>query len=253
LTVRNVISVLRDLIWPSIDPLTKEQANRQQERWSSEPEADRLLLIDLRRRDSKQIEGAFEQVSQLVKEEKERGDSVSSRLTSILGMISVSAAISLGVLTAVVRGGLSTIPRGLAILVACLAFYSIAQLCCSLLAALRGLSRRSSYSLTLSDVLPKKLESWGTYRVRHIDELLKVLKDQDSANNERVNNMAVAHVGLRNFLCAMLLESLLFCVALAAPARGAQAGEVRTEQEAAESSSSHPTALGGSSGAESHP
>jgi hypothetical protein len=211
LTVRNVISVLRDLIWPSIDPLTKEQANRQQERWSSEPEADRLLLIDLRRRDSKQIEGAFEQVSQLV------------------------------------------IPRGLAILVACLAFYSIAQLCCSLLAALRGLSRRSSYSLTLSDVLPKKLESWGTYRVRHIDELLKVLKDQDSANNERVNNMAVAHVGLRNFLCAMLLESLLFCVALAAPARGAQAGEVRTEQEAAESSSSHPTALGGSSGAESHP
>jgi hypothetical protein len=83
------------------------------------------------------------------------------------------------------------------------------QLCIAILAAVRGLSRKSYLATTATDVLPHGGETRPDFLRRRINGCFTLLWDHQDINNQKVTRMAVAHRAMNNFLCGLILIGVL--------------------------------------------
>ncbi|MGA2261836.1 MAG: hypothetical protein ABSH28_10400 [Acidobacteriota bacterium] len=129
-----------------------------------------------------------------------RGQSVDSRLTSIVGLCSIAGTIVFG--TLLVKATMP--PLGWWRWVMALGgLYLTAQLCAAILAAVRGLARREYLAI---DPFPyPRGEAKTLHQRRRIGEYSEAILDHRIRNDEKVTQMAVAHRALMNFLVTLLL------------------------------------------------
>jgi hypothetical protein len=141
----------------------------------------------------------------LLEGEQKRQQSIDARLTTVTGLSSIAASVVFGTL-------LTTAPRTrtlLPVLLLILLAYLVIQLVCAMLAAVRGLERRSYAALTCSQVLPADGESPKTYHQHQLEQVVDVLLDNREQNNEKMTQMAVAHCALKNFIAGLAVFAVL--------------------------------------------
>ncbi|MGH9429269.1 MAG: hypothetical protein ACRD2L_23550, partial [Terriglobia bacterium] len=146
-----------------------------------------------------------EEWDKLLEWEKERRQSVEARLTTIMGLSSIAGTIVFGGILAQAAGALNVHKVWLRWAMVLGGLYLTMQLCNAIMAAVRGLSRKSYLTLTVADLLPSPGEDRFIYMRRRIAKYREEFADHRLKNDEKVTQMAVAHRAMKNFLVGLLL------------------------------------------------
>jgi hypothetical protein len=209
---------LRDIIWPTVLAATDTEAAVEQGRRDERRDAD-LAAIDGLAAEANQdvLTAASDAVKASFDAEKDRRASVESRLTTVLGMVSIAASIAFGALTSVFGAGFQGVNTPTAVLGAVLMVYAVVQLVNALLAALRGLRRAGYENISPADVLPRSGESRVDHQLRTMRVTVNTRVQHADVNSKKVESMDVAHTALRNFVIAVLLLSGLVASVMVRP------------------------------------
>jgi hypothetical protein len=201
---------LIDLIWPSIEPLTLEEMQSEEQKRQQRTDLSLGRINAMSGRTLEELEAALETCKDLFAREKERRQSVDARLTTVLGLASVAAALTFGGLASQVWQGLSA-PGSLgARVIGILGFYIVLQLLSAVWSSVHGLGRRAYLEPRAEDLLPLPQDTSDAHLKRQMRVYLQSLEDQHAQNSLKVSQMALAHRAVQNFLGGMLLLVLLF-------------------------------------------
>jgi len=133
----------------------------------------------------------------------ERLRTVETKLVALLTLTSVlSAAVTAGFAAAStiqIQEGFPLIPVWLTLF---FVFYIAMHLLRSLWATVAGLMRRGYKQLTCEDIIPEDKEDKVRYKTRIINQKLNHVKWNEWVVNQKVSEMAIAHISLRNALVA---------------------------------------------------
>ena len=133
----------------------------------------------------------------------ERLRAVESKLVAMLTLTSIlSAAVTAGfaaVSTLRPQAGSPRIPLAVGLL---LATYTIVNLLLSVWSTVSGLMRRGFGEISYADLAPREKESEIEYRTRIVNRHLNHAEWNDWVLDQKVSELAVAHVALRNALSA---------------------------------------------------
>lgn len=215
---RRVPEPIRDVIWPAVLPSTVAEDELERQRRDARRDAD-LAAVDALASgvDDQAIADAATAIEASFEAEKARRSSVESRLTTVLGMVSVAASVAFGALTSVFSKGFQGVNTPSAVVGAGLMVYAVVQLVNALLASLRGLQRAGYETIAAADVLPRPGESRAENRLRNMRIGIRTRVQHADVNSRKVEAMAVAHVALRNFVIAVLVLSVLVATVMAWP------------------------------------
>ena len=195
---------VRDCIFPAPRPLDPETVRQQTER----QETDRLEAsrrISALPSDEESLRLYLGDTMRLLAEEQERRTSVESRLTSLMGFISIAGTVVFGGLVAEWAGTLLLRSRIAEWIFTVGALYIALQLFCALMATIRGVSRKAYVADAPLDVIRKVgVPITGHIRER-IRQNLEILESARTVSNSKVEHMAVAHRAIENFLVALLI------------------------------------------------
>lgn len=210
---------LRDRIFPVLEERTPEQTQRDQalrERKLTEAKTRVQAITDEALADVSLVE-----CRKLLDADIVRRTAVETRLSSIVGLTSVAAALTLGILTSQL-GNSFKIPSSCWLKVtSVLVLYIVLQLVAALLAALQGLSRRAGSAQDTDDALPTTNETKLAHRRRQLLACLECIDDHDDGTRDKISSMAVAHEAMKNFFFGVLgLAFVLTVAALFAPDGG---------------------------------
>jgi hypothetical protein len=159
--------------------------------------------------------------------ENERRTSVEARLTTVLGMVSVAAAVVFGALTSVSSRGFEGVSTPVAVVGAGLMIYAVLQLVNALRAALRGLRRTEYLTISPADVLRRPGESSTDCGKRGMRVAVETRMQHADVNSRKVEAMAVAHTALHNFVMAVLVLGVVVAGAMVWPSGSDRALEGR--------------------------
>lgn len=193
-------------IWPSVEPFSADEEQAEENKNRARKERD-LAQVDKQGSELKLLESGLAECKALFEAEQERRRSVMNRLTAVVALTSVLAAVVVGLAPSKLKwsvGGHSSIGWMLFILASILTLYAVVQLLCGLLAAVKGLVRRPYLQPEVVDVLPDKKEIANIIRLR-MKVYIECLHNHQEINNEKVGQMDVAHQAIKNFLWAMLV------------------------------------------------
>ena len=134
---------------------------------------------------------------------EERTRIVESKLVALLTLTSVlSTAVVAGLAAATTLGTLREDARSLAAIAVILVFYVAAQLLFSLWATVAGLMRRGYKQLSPHQIVPQNDENGEMYQIRLLNLQANHTYWNEWVIDQKVSQMAVAHVALRNALTA---------------------------------------------------
>lgn len=203
-------SWLRDVIWPTLEPLTGEQLEEDREKRDALLAADLQRIQELKGREGKDLLDALDECKALLSNEEEHRKGVESRLTTVAGLASVAAAVAFGSLANQVGKG----PQlGLANrLIALLSCYIVLQLVAAVRASVLGLQRRCYFEPQAADVFPAKEEEREVHLLRQMSVYIKYRIYNHETNSGKVDQMAVAHRAITNFLSALLILIVVLSV-----------------------------------------
>jgi hypothetical protein len=205
----DMLWIANDWIIPRARSLSKadsesQQASRREEtvecetRVAALPDEESILVTYLA------------ECSKLLDAEDARRQSVEGRLTSIMGLSSIGATIVFGSILAQAGGTLHVQRVWLRWVLAIGALYLALQLCCAIMAALRGLERQSYLASSTYDVFPLPSgEARSPYLHRQIQNCVSNLADHRTVNGKKVTQMAIAHCAMKNFLWFLLILALV--------------------------------------------
>lgn len=197
-----------DLVFPVAEPLSGEKRAAQEQRDKDELERGKEQVAALPG-DVTLLEGYWGNCKKLLEDESDRRQGVEGRLTTMMGLCSIAATVVFGAIVGAATGTFHTQSMFLRFGLALGALYLTLQLCSAILAAVRGLSRRS-YSVENSDVvLPGKDEDQAKHLRRYMGWCLESLSCHRANNNAKVTQMAVAHRAITNFLVGLIVVALL--------------------------------------------
>ncbi|MFL6605747.1 MAG: hypothetical protein ACJ8R9_31095 [Steroidobacteraceae bacterium] len=206
--LRDVGEWFSDRIYPHAYPLSPDQLRQEAAKVEQELAECQSRLAALPDHDDELMK-VMADFAALVAEERERRTSVEARLTTIVGLVAIAATLLISGLVAEAAGTLQPSVPLARWAIALGAGYLIVQLCCAILAAIRGLQRRGYDALSGSDLL----RPVGMTPVQHLRTrawgLAKMLEDHRAGNRVKVTEMAVAHCALTNFLVGMILLGLV--------------------------------------------
>ncbi len=190
---------LIDCIFPFRQPLSEEEKRANEERRSAAQIEWNHRLANLTT-DEETLSKYVDACKDALDDERERQRGVDSRLTTMIGLSSITATIALGtILTASVQK-----PQWTWVLMALLLYLTL-QTCSTVLAAISGLDRRAYRGSLPFDVLPKQ----GEDRVAHLRRLMQlhhdILMQHQDQNNSKVTQMAVAYRAGRNFILGVIV------------------------------------------------
>jgi hypothetical protein len=199
---------LLDRIFPTVRQLSKAQL-ADQIRQDQDEVTDRRARIAALPNTPETLRQYLDDSIRLLEEDKDRRQSIDSRLTSIMGLSSIAGTVVFGGIIAQVTGTFHAPSSVFRWEMAFGAFYLTLQLCSAISASVRGLSSRPYWVETSAQVLPSKNEPTLDYYGRRIDWFLDALVDTRNQNNSKLTQMRVAYCAIRNFLVALLLIALL--------------------------------------------
>lgn len=181
---------ITDWVWPH---LTGDEPHRptDQDRFSSEH--------------IESLDKASKIFQSCLVEEKERNNSVESRLMALLTLISVLSAVIAASLAAAATT-LSMVKEDekiFAFLAVILVFYVALQILCSLLAVVSGLMRSCYKNLSPNEIVPQGREASDVYQIRLLNLQVNNLCFNEWVINKRVGHMQVSLTALRNALIAI--------------------------------------------------
>jgi len=193
---------LIDLVWPSLEPLRPEDEQKESEKRSKILSGGLDRIEKLRDLPSNELDAILNEVRNLLDNEEERRKSAENRLTSIAGLASVAAAITLGAITR--QTGISA-GNGFSVFALALTnLYLVTQLIRAVFAAIRGLTRQSYLEPVAGDVLPNPEETREDYTKRKVKVLLECAHFNSHVNSTKIDQMAIAHRAVQNFLGGLL-------------------------------------------------
>ncbi|MBI4906995.1 MAG: hypothetical protein HY820_25435 [Acidobacteria bacterium] len=213
LTRRERWQRLRDHIFPLPEPLMPQeeeaiQSHKAEERQTWEA---RVAVITPER-----VGDAYAVCAAALEQERQRRQSIESRLTTMIGLSSIAGTIVFGTL-------LANTPRAGGLLdwliLACL-LYLVLQIASAILAGVRGLERRPYPQPSTADLLVAVDETPAHHARCRLREFLEIFVEHQERNNEKVTQMDVAHCATKNFIAGLLVLALLATVSrLVAPPR----------------------------------
>ncbi len=131
----------------------------------------------------------------------ERWRSVETKLVALLTLTAVlSAAVTASFAIVSTIQIQNDFPINPIWLIVFFVFYIAVNLLRSLWCTVSGLTRRGYKQLKCEEILPKTDEDAINYKTRVINERLNFIKWNDWMLNQKVSDMAVAHIALRNAL-----------------------------------------------------
>jgi len=199
---------IRDLFYPTLDPLSKTDSDSQAQRASEEesefgsriaalPDSESLLAPHLNN------------CRRVLDEEEEARRGIEARLSTVVGLSSIAGTIVFGALLAQVAGSLGSQGVITRWLMALGTLYAAVQVCWAILAAVRGLGRRNYIAPTASDILPSSEEGRAAFVRRQIAFCAQRLQDGRLQNKAKVDQMALAHCAMRNFIVGLAILTML--------------------------------------------
>jgi len=178
-------------------------------------------LVDLAaHHSSDMLDDAVDQCKQLLDLERQRGQSVQDRLSNIVGLSAIAVTVTFGSLLSQVYGKEDEAAATTSLWYAkattlLLTLYILAQLVCAILAAIRGLARRKYMEPIPTDLLPNSEDTAFSVKRRRARSYLVCVLDHYNNNSEKVEQLAVVHDALTNFLGGVvLLASILIVLTL---------------------------------------
>ncbi len=206
---------LRDLFWPSVTPFSESEGKSEQEKQASVAQVDNEHIEGLQVPQDG-LASVFEAAKAILRAESDRRASVETRLTTVLGMTSVASAIAFGVLAiALNREGRLSVGAWSGGVAVGLVFYVLLQVVCALLASIRGLSRTGYLPVRVGDLIPLQGEDPAVTGRRVLKKYVATAAQHAEANSQKVEQMAVAHRALQNFVVGVLLLTVWVAVMLA--------------------------------------
>lgn len=209
LTLNDALWFVVDRLFPLAQPLSRTEVDAQEKRDHDELDAQKELVAALPK-EPIALRQCLDDCLNLLDEDNDRGQSVEARLTSLMGLSSIAGTVLFSGLVAEATGTISAPSPLFRWGMALGAFYLTLQLCSAILAAVRGLSRKSYSVATSAVVLPGKGEDDAEYLRRRILWCLQTLVGRRPQTNAKVTQMAVSHCAMKNFLVGLLLVAL-FC------------------------------------------
>jgi len=212
--MRRAYPRLADLLWPDLDPKTDDEVAAQARK---DDERNKRNLAALHpastaaeaaaNLDEPTRKALLEAVDALVADEKDRRQSVETRLTTVLGFVTVASTLAMGAIGLRVHDGLLGTCVPLGILAVLLMSFMVVQVIRAGFAAISGLERGSV------DAPPVHVTIAATHdpslSVSVAEHRMKYLESLGELTNRKVNELAIAHEALRNFLRGALA---LICV-----------------------------------------
>ena len=193
-----------DCLFPRLKPLNREELAREETRRRQEMGESTARVAALPS-DEKRLRDYLEASDKVLEREQARRQSVDARLTSIIGLTSIAATVVFGGLIAQAAGTLTAHSTFAKWVLALGSLYLALQLCISLWAAARGVSRATYPADTPSAVLPPMGTAVPVFLRARINQSLEMLEEHRSVNNDKVSRMDVAHRAMFNFLFGLLL------------------------------------------------
>ena len=207
--LKNIAWFFIDCIFPLAQPPSKIESQKQEEKLRKEAEECKKRIAALSE-DEKVLNEYLLGCAKLLEGEDARRQSVEARLTSIVGLSSIAGTIVFGGLLAQATGALQVQRGWLRWTMALGGLYLAVQLCCAILAALSGLERQNYLTAQTRDIFPALGgEARVIYLRRRINECVVEFADHEVFNNNKVEQMAVAHRAMKNFLWALLFIALM--------------------------------------------
>ncbi len=201
------IDALLDFLWPHVDRLTPSERDEQKHKETRRASEYKARIGALAGRDATEVQGHAAHLVRLIEDEDRRRATVDSRLLGVIGLSSVAGTLVLAIAGS--RANSDVIPLPLQVTSTALLIYMIVQLLSALLAAVKGLDRRGYLASKPETDLPAQGESSSAFTIRQMQFNAERLADHAEQNNMKVTQLAVAYRGLKQFLLATLLFSLL--------------------------------------------
>ena len=200
--------LLRDGVYPGLQPLSKEAAEKELALAREEQEkcdAQIKTLPD----DENLLTQYLSACARLLDEAEDTRRSVEARLTSTIGLSSIAGTIVFGGILALATGTPHVDSLLLRLLMTFGAFYLVLQICGAILASICGLERRGYIAAQASDVLPLSHESRPVCLRRQIALYTLRLGDEQSNNRAKVDQMALAQRAMTNFIGGLTLLAVI--------------------------------------------
>ncbi len=144
----------------------------------------------------------------LLRREQEVRQSIEARLTSTMGLTTIAGTIAVGGILAL-ASGTQHITIAQRIIVSLGGLYLVSQVCWVIRFSVGGLERRGHIESNASDVLPLPSEPRPAYLRRQISDCAESLADFRSVRKKRVEQMALAHCAIKNFLWGLVSFAVL--------------------------------------------
>jgi len=164
--------------------------------------------------------------------ETDRLSSVEARLSSVLGLTSITASLLVGGTFALVNGGLSDSSLWVRLVAAAALLYLNLQIVCSTIATIRGLRRKTWNSLAIEDLVPAPDVKEDELSRRLATQSCERLTLTEANVNYKVTQMTIAHTAIRNFAAgSALIAALGFTAVVLQRPGSATAKAIRNDTE----------------------
>jgi len=154
------------------------------------------------------LKALLEDYESILESNEDRQRSVDSRLSTIVGLSSIAATITTGVIIAQAAGTVN-LPHGIWRWgLSIVALYLVVQLCDAIHWAIRGQERQSYLGHSIQGILPEPGITAQDYHRARILNTVKRIHVNRASVNVKVTAMAVAHRAAKNFIAGLLVLSL---------------------------------------------
>ncbi|WP_157651890.1 hypothetical protein [Burkholderia ubonensis] len=230
-----VLYNLRDVVFPSLEPLTPEQEADDRDRRQKEQKAivERVSVLPS---NEEILKERLEDTAKLLEQEKSRQQGIESKLAGIIGLSSLAATVLFSGLVARATSPTHA-PDFAKLLLTIGALYLILQLFCALRAAVAGISRAHYSTHTAEDILPPRGVARTVAMRQRIALNLNMLDGHRDENNRKVDRMAVAHRAMSNLLWGLIFVAIVAAYIAVTPEQAASPSSATNAQPVANSTS----------------
>jgi hypothetical protein len=218
--LKKTLRRMKDCVVPTLDGSPRRHEVLEKRKRRQRLARFRERLSDLSHSTSL-LEELVDEVDDLVDSEQGRRQSVDTRLTTIIGLMSIAATIVVSGLLVLATG--TSVPETLWVrwTIAIALLYLALQLAIALANALWGVTRHSAKHVSLEEIVPSPhLSPSDVYRQRMVLKA-ELLEDAKASTDRKLGRLAVAHQAVLNFIVGLFV--LAAASALIAATRVAQA------------------------------
>lgn len=155
------------------------------------------------------LEAAYDALKEELRSQEDRAKTVETRLLSVSSLAPVSMTIMVAVVTFLTSDRAREFTWGSVLAVGLVGSYVAFQFLLALLAAVKGLGRRSFSHLSIRDLVPQPDETKDAYLRRACAELTEVIIHNRAAVDDKVSQLALAHEAVKNAVWGLLVVLII--------------------------------------------